>query len=180
MLKEEVIEEHPITNPSPWVSCAVIIPETDSSIRITLDVRTVNKAIISTNQPISKQEDIRAQFAGARNFSKLDFKSAFWQLEEHPDSLYLAVFCENEKLYQYTRLIMGVKTALRELNAALKPIFTHIRNVYLIHDDLIIAAKTFNEHNLAIQDVMKAMDEANLILNLKNVLLKKRKLDFGK
>ena len=75
---------------------------------------------------------------------------------------------------------MGVKTALRELNAALKPIFTHIRNVYLIHDDLIIAAKTFNKHNLAIQDVMKAIDEANLILNLKNVLLKKRKLDFGK
>ena len=75
---------------------------------------------------------------------------------------------------------MGVKTALRKLNAALKPIFTHIRNVYLIHDDLIIAAKTFNEHNLAIQDVMKAIDEANLILNLKNVLLKKRKLDFGK
>ena len=75
---------------------------------------------------------------------------------------------------------MGVKTALRELNAALKPIFTHIRNVYLIHDDLIIAAKTFNEHNLEIQDVMKAIDEANLILNLKNVLLEKRKLHFGK
>ena len=75
---------------------------------------------------------------------------------------------------------MGVKTALRELNAALKPIFTHIRNVYLIHDDLIIAAKTFNEHNLAIQDVMRVIDEANLILNLKNVLLEKRKLHFGK
>ena len=48
--------------------------------------RNVNKAIISTNQPIAKQEGIRAQLAGARYFSSLDFKSAFWQLELHPDS----------------------------------------------------------------------------------------------
>ena len=58
MLKEGVIEEHPINDPSPWVSCAVIVPKTDGSIRITLNSRNVNKAIISTNQTIPKQEDI--------------------------------------------------------------------------------------------------------------------------
>ena len=36
-LKEGVIEEHPINGPSPWVSCAVMVPKTDVSIRITLD-----------------------------------------------------------------------------------------------------------------------------------------------
>ena len=84
------------------------------------------------------------QFPGARFLSKLDSKLAFWQLELHPDSHYLTVFHANDKLYQYTRLIMGVKPAQRELNAALKPIFTHIPNVYLIHDDLIIA-KNFQQ-----------------------------------
>ena len=42
---------------------------------------------------------------------------------------------------------MGVKPAQGGLNAALKPIFAQIHNVYLINDDLIIAAKTFNKHN---------------------------------
>ena len=46
---------------------------------------------------------------------------------------------------------MGVKPAQGEFNAALKPIFAHIPNVYLIHDDLIIAVKTFNEHNFALE-----------------------------
>ena len=142
-LKEGVTEEHPINDPSPWVSCAVIVPKTNGSIRITLDARNANKALISTNQPIPKQEDIRAQLVGSRYFSKLYFKSAFWQLELHPDSRYLTMFHANDKLYQYTRLIMEVKPAQGELNAALKPIFAHIPNVYLIHDDLIIAAKTF-------------------------------------
>ena len=68
---------------------------------------------------------------------------------------------------------MGVKPAKEEVNAALKPIFAHIPNVYMIHDDLIIAAKTFNEHNLAFEEVMKAIDQANL------TLLEKRKLHFG-
>ena len=70
---------------------------------------------------------------------------------------------------------MGVKPVLGELNAALKPIFAHIPNVYLIHihDDLIIASETFNEHNLALEEVMKAMDQANLTLNPK-------KYSFGK
>ena len=72
---------------------------------------------------------------------------------------------------------MGVKPAQVKLNAALKQIFACILNVYLIHDDLIIGAKTFNKHNLALEEVMKATDQANL--TVKNVLLEKRKLYFG-
>ena len=41
---------------------------------------------------------------------------------------------------------MGVKPAQAELNTALKPIFSHITNVYQIHDDLIIATKSTEEH----------------------------------
>ena len=119
MLKEGVIQEHPINHPFPLVSCAVIVPKTDGSIRITLDARNVNKAIISTNQSIPKQEDISTQLAGARYFSKLDFKSAFWQLELHPDSRYLTVLHANDNFYQCTRLIMAVKPAHGERNAVL-------------------------------------------------------------
>ena len=77
----------------------------------------------------------------------------------------MTVFHATDKLYQHTRLIVRVEPAQGELNTALKPILAHIPNVYLIHDDLIIAAKTFNEHNLALEEVMKAIDEANLTLN---------------
>ena len=80
MLKEGVIEEHPINDRSPWGSFAVIVPKINGSIRITLDSFNVNKAIISISQPILKQEDIRARLVGARYFSKLDFKWEFWQL----------------------------------------------------------------------------------------------------
>ena len=111
MIKQDVIEEHPATKPAPWISNAVIAPKADGAIRMTLDARNVNKAIQSSNLPIPRQEDIKAKLSGARVFSKMDFKSAFWQLELHPDSRYLTVFHANDKLYRYKRLTMGVKPA---------------------------------------------------------------------
>ena len=60
---------------------------------------------------------------------------------------------------------MGVKPAQAELNAALKPIFNHIPNVYVIHDDLIIATKSTEEHLEAIGEVMEVIKSKSLTLN---------------
>ena len=54
---------------------------------------------------------------------------------------------------------MGVKPAL-------KPLFSHIPNVYLIHDDLIIATKSIEEHLEAIREVIEIMKSKILTLNL--------------
>ena len=90
----------------------------------------MNKALISSNHPIPKQEDIKTQLSGSKNFINLDFKSAFWQLELDPDSRHFTVFRGNNKLYCYTHLIIVIKPAQSELNAALRPIFGHIQNVF--------------------------------------------------
>ena len=50
MIQQVVIEEHPATQPPPWISNAVIPPKADRVIRMTLDAHNVNKAIQS-NQP---------------------------------------------------------------------------------------------------------------------------------
>ena len=86
---------------------------------MTLDARNLNKAIQSTNLPIPRHEDIKAKLAGNEMFSKMDFRSAFRQIEIHPDSRYLTVFHTDDKLYRYKRLTMGVKPVQGELNIAL-------------------------------------------------------------
>ena len=165
MVRQDVIEEHPVNEPAPWVSCPVIQSKPDGGMRVTMDAKNVNKAIHSMNHPIPRQEDIKAKLAGATVFSKLDLNKAFWQLELHPDSRNIAVFHANDKLYRYKRLIMGLKPAQGELNIALKPIFAHLKDVHLIHDDLVLAMKTLNEHIELINEVMKAVSRSGLTLN---------------
>lgn len=178
MISNDIIEEHPINEPAPWVSNAVIAPKPDGGIRMTLDARNVNKAILQTNHPIPRHEDIKAKLAGCKIFSKLDFKSAFWQIELHESSRYLTVFHANDKLYRYKCLTMGIKPAQGELNVALKPLFSNIKNVYLIHDDLVIATKVMTEHIQAIQEVMKAISEAGLTLNPKKCTFASSEIHF--
>ena len=73
MVAQDVIEEHPPTEPAPWVSNTVIAPKSDSAIRMTLDARNVNKAIQASNLPIPRQEDNKAKLSGAKVLSKMDF-----------------------------------------------------------------------------------------------------------
>ena len=79
MEKQGIIEEH--HGPAPWISNVVLAPKEDGGTRVTIDRRQANKAIEPTNIPIPRVEDIKAQLAGGKHFSKLDFKSAFHQLE---------------------------------------------------------------------------------------------------
>ena len=86
MIDQNIIVEHLTNEPTLWNSCAAIAPKPGGNIRMTPDAQNVNKAIQSTNLLIPQQEDIKAQLAGNKVFSKMDFKSAFGQLELHPES----------------------------------------------------------------------------------------------
>ena len=165
MLVQDVVEEHPVNEPSPWVSNVVLREKDDGGLRVTMDAKNVNKAIQSSNLPIPRQEDIKAKLAHKQYFSKLDFKSAFWQLELDPASRQFTVFQMFNKLYRYKVLTMGLKPAQGELNAALAPLFDHIKNLHLIHDDVIIATSTIEEHLTALHEIMEAISKAGLTLN---------------
>ena len=100
MEAEGLIEEH-TAGPAPWISNTVLAPKDDGSIRVTVDMRNVNKAIQPTNIPIPRVEEIKAELSGCKVFSKLDFKSAFHQLEIEEGSRYLTVFHGNGQLMRY-------------------------------------------------------------------------------
>ena len=79
----------------------VIAPKDDGDIRITLDAKNVNKSILASNFPIPRQEDIKVKLSGSKCFSKLDLKSAFWQLEIAEESRFLTTFHASGKFYCY-------------------------------------------------------------------------------
>ena len=151
--------------PAPWISNAVYVPKPDGSLRVTLDARNVNKAIISSNLPIPRQEDIKAKLSGSNVYTKLDFKWSFFQLGLAEESRNLTVFNLNDKLYRYKRLIMGVKPAQGELNAALSQVFRHIKDAHVIHDDVIVASENIRDHLKTLEECLAAIQDAGLTLN---------------
>ena len=108
----------------------------------------------------------------------MDFESAFWQIELDENSRYVTVFHTNNKLYRYKRFTMRLKPGQGELNAALLQIFADIRNTHLIHDDLIIATQTMDEHLTTIKDVMNAMSISCLKHNPSRCTFGKKKINL--
>ena len=94
----------------------------------------------------------------------MDFKSAFWQVDIEEESRYLSVSRKWQAL-SIQKVNNGIKPSQGELNTALKPVFAHIYNAHLIHDDLNVATKTDDEHVKAIKEVMKAISGSGLTLN---------------
>lgn len=76
--EQDVIEENPKDQPAPWLSNYVLAPREGGSIHMMLDAQIVNKALVPTNQPISRHQDKKARLARKKVFSKIDLKSVFW------------------------------------------------------------------------------------------------------
>ena len=68
MVNQGVIEELPPKQQTPWISNIVIAPKDDGNIRVTLDAKNLNKALLSSNYPIPRPEDIKAQLSGKQVF----------------------------------------------------------------------------------------------------------------
>lgn len=176
MEEDGIIEEH--SGPAPWISNVVLAPKDDGEVRVTLDMRLANKAIKATHIPIPRVEEIKATLAGSEYFTKLDFKSAYHQLELSEESRIITVFHAGDRLMRYRKLTMGTNPASGELTKALKPLFMDIEEAHIIHDDLIIATKTEERNKEILHIVLKRIQENQMTLNLDKCHFVKTSIPF--
>ena len=84
LTKAGVIEA---TEVSDWAAPIVPVIKRDGSVRICGDYKlTVNQAAKLDPYPLPKIEDLFAQLAGGKTFTKLDFAHAYQQIELDEDS----------------------------------------------------------------------------------------------
>ena len=86
LLDMGIIEEVPEATPMTWVSPLVVVPKVGGKdIRVCVDMRRANEAIIRERHPIPTIEEVLYDLNGATVFSKIDLKSGFHQikLESH-------------------------------------------------------------------------------------------------
>ena len=105
----DIIE--PVEGPTPWVSPVVVVPKQNDEIRLCVDMRRANEAIIRERYPIPTVDEVLQSVNQSTVFSKLDLKWGYHQLELHPDSRSITTFTTHCGLYQYKRLMFGISSA---------------------------------------------------------------------
>ena len=108
---QDIIED--ATGPTPWVSPLVAQPKPKNpdDIRLCVDMRAANQAILRERHDTPTIDEIIAELNGSKYFSKLDLRSGYHQLLLSPESRYITTFATHVGLKRYKRLNFGICSA---------------------------------------------------------------------
>ncbi|XP_064479088.1 uncharacterized protein K02A2.6-like [Ornithodoros turicata] len=141
--KEDIIER---VEASEWVSPIVVIPKKDGKIRLCVDLREVNKAIIPDLFPLPHTEELLNALAGAQYFSRIDLRSAYHQVLLHPESSSLTTFITHDGLYRFKRVCFGLSSAPAMFQRMMSLILKDCSGVSCYIDDIIVFGRHKAEH----------------------------------
>ena len=65
---------------SPWGASVLFVKKKDTSLKMGIDYRQVNKVTIKIKYPLLRIDDLFDQLQGASYFSKIDLRSGYHQL----------------------------------------------------------------------------------------------------
>jgi hypothetical protein len=72
---------------SPWGCPAIFVKKKDQTLRICVDYRPLNQVTIKNKYPLPRIDILFNQLTGAREFSKIDFRSGYHQIRIRPEDI---------------------------------------------------------------------------------------------
>jgi hypothetical protein len=157
MKELDIIEE--VNGPTPWVSPLVIVPKPDGDIRVCVDMRQANGAIIRERHPIPTVDEVLYELNSATVFSKLDLKWGFHQIELEEDSRSITTFSTHSGLYRYKRLMFGISSAPEIYQNIIRQVLAGCEGTQNIADDIVVYGATVQEHDTRLRKVLERLQE---------------------
>ena len=171
LIELDIIEA--VTSPPTWVNPLVVVKKSDDSIRLCVDMREANEAIIRQPYQIPTLDEMLQEFNGCKVFAKLDLNKGYHQIELDKDSRDLTAFACHRGIFRYKRLIQGASPASEICQRELELILTGLQRVRNISDDIIIGG-------LDNKDLLENCKRTLQRLREHNVSINKKKCEFLK
>ena len=109
-----------------------------------MDYRGLNTVTSGDGYPIPSVSNVLDALSGGKTFAKLDLASSYWQVLVNPDHVHKTAFATHLGLYEFTRMLYGLKTAPRTFQRILNSVFADFLYQWLIIyiDDVIFWTNT--------------------------------------
>ena len=174
-IRMEIVEQ---VSTSSWVSPLVVVPKGNDEIRLCVDMRRANQAVIRERFVMPTLENLLPMLHGAKVFAKLDIKDAFHQLELSEGCRHITTFITKRGLLRFKRLMFGISCAPEIFQKTIHKILLGLDGTFNYLDDIIIFGKTSEELENNRDKVLKRLEEYGVVLNRKKCIMKAEMLHF--
>ena len=163
---------------SEWVHLMVTVLKKDGSVRICNDLQALNSQIIVDKFVLPSPDELFVHLAGARFFSKLDLRKAFFHMPLTPDSRPLTAFLTMEGLFQYKVLPMGLSSAPAAWQKFMVHSLADLPGQIAYMDDICVFGHTVDEHDTRLHAVLQRLNNLNLRLNIEKCQFRVNSIEF--
>ncbi|XP_055590225.1 uncharacterized protein K02A2.6-like [Uranotaenia lowii] len=163
LLRRDIIEVK--RGPATWVSPLVVATKANGTIRLCIDLRRVNQAVVRDRHPMPVIEEVIAKVGKGRVWSVLDVMDAFFLLELEEDSRDIMTFITHRGLYRFKRLPFGLVSAPEIYQRTMDEILVDCEGAYWYLDDIGVEGSTLEEHDIRLEKVLKRLKDRGVVLN---------------
>ena len=167
-----------VLDPTPWCAGMVIVPKKNNKIRICVDLKPLNKAVLREVHPLPTVDHTLAQLAGAKIFTELDANSGFWQIPLSPSSRLLTTFITPEGRFCFNNLPFGISSAPEVFQRRMSEILSGLPGVACQIDDILVFGKTQQEHDQILEAVLRRIEKAGATLSTEKCEFNKTTISF--
>lgn len=167
-----------VSHPKSFVSNLVIIEKKDKSLRICLDPKDLNKALVKNHYLIPTYEEIVSKLANKTVFSVLDLSDGFYNIKLTKESSDLCTFCTPFGNYKFLRVPFEISVAPEIFQRYSERAFGDIPGVIIYCDDLLIAASSEEEHDVILNKVFERARKCNVKFNKNKFHYKLREVRY--
>lgn len=167
-----------VTDPTEWCAPMVPVIKRNGSIRICVDLKQLNRAVVREKYVLPVLEDILPKLSGASVFSSLDAASGFWAIPLDPDCSKLTTFITPFGRFCFQRLPFGITSAPEIFQRIMHELLRDIQGVVVFMDDILVYGSSTEEHDSRLQMVLEKIKQSGLKLNKAKCNLRCSGLDF--
>jgi len=165
---------------SPWNSPLVIVGKKDGTIRMCVDYRQLNAVTDSVSFPMPDTHHLLDCLAEACWFSSIDLGQAYYQVELTEESRLCTAFSTKQGQFCFNRMPFGLSTAPATFQRLMHNLLEGMifKGVLVYLDDILVYAKTLEEHDCILREVFQRLSLWGLKINPEKCQFHQRELVF--
>lgn len=158
MIKMGVIRE----SNSPYASPVVVVKKKDSSNRVCVDFRKLNKLTVFDPEPMPAAVDLFQKLNGDKFFSKIDLRKGYWQVTIPEADVPKTAFVTPDGSYEFLKMPFGMVNSAATLKRGMKKLLKGMKNVEFFWDDILVDTRTWQEHLKNLRELFKRLAQAGM------------------